>query len=292
MRTRAKPPVVDANDRLGLTFFLATVFHGILILGVTFSIAPAADTTLPPALDIILVQSHTPSDPDEANYLAQVSQKGGGDSEEKSRPRDIFTAPTLAKDPGMALQTSQLLTASLKSPEEIKMLYQKDSDYSVDTDLIKQDLDEITKEQTHNTNKITKTARLAKELSAIFENQADKSKVKYVNSSTREFIPARYMRKWIDRVERIGNLNYPDQARRKKLNGTLILDVVINSDGTLVKSELRRSSGHKILDDAAQRIVRLAAPYSAFPPELKNEADVIHITRSWEFLNNNELRSK
>lgn len=99
------------------------------------------------------------------------------------------------------------------------------------------------------------------------------------------------MREWINRVERIGNLNYPDSARRQQLSGTLILDVVINSEGQLVKTDLRQSSGHKTLDDAAQRIVKLAAPYSPFPAKLKQEADVIHITRSWEFLSHSQLRT-
>ena len=100
------------------------------------------------------------------------------------------------------------------------------------------------------------------------------------------------MREWINRVERIGNLNYPDQARRQKLSGTLILDVVINADSELVKTDLRQSSGHKILDDAAIRIVKLAAPFSAFPEKLRQEADVIHITRSWEFYNNSSIRTR
>ena len=99
------------------------------------------------------------------------------------------------------------------------------------------------------------------------------------------------MREWINRVERVGNLNYPDQARREKLSGTLILDVVINSEGELVKTDLRQSSGHQILDDAAKRIVKLAAPFSTFPDKLRKEADVIHITRSWEFLNNSRIQT-
>ena len=99
------------------------------------------------------------------------------------------------------------------------------------------------------------------------------------------------MHSWINRVERIGNLNYPDQARRAKLNGTLILDVVIDANGKLVKTDLRRSSGHQLLDDAAMRIVQLAAPFSPFPKKLKEVADVIHITRSWEFLNSNQIRT-
>jgi len=90
----------------------------------------------------------------------------------------------------------------------------------------------------------------------------------------------------------VGNLNYPDQARRHKLSGTLILDVVISADGELIKADLRQSSGHQILDDAAKRIVKLAAPYSAFPEKLRAETDVIHITRSWEFMNSSGLRTR
>lgn len=86
-----------------------------------------------------------------------------------------------------------------------------------------------------------------------------------MNSSTKEFVPARYMREWINRVERIGNLNYPDQARRDQLSGTLILDVAINAKGELISIDLRQSSGHKVLDDAARRIVNLAAPLRPSP---------------------------
>ncbi|MCW8831295.1 MAG: energy transducer TonB, partial [Gammaproteobacteria bacterium] len=140
--------------------------------------------------------------------------------------------------------------------------------------------------------KSAKKARLIQEISNIIEHQIEHPKVKYMNSSTKEFVPARYMREWINRVERIGNLNYPDQARRNKLSGTLILDVTINAKGELIQVDLRKSSGHKILDDAAKRIVKLAAPYSPFPAKLKQEADVIHITRSWEFMNNSEFKTQ
>ena len=99
------------------------------------------------------------------------------------------------------------------------------------------------------------------------------------------------MRHWVDKVERLGNADYPDEAIRNKLSGTLILDVVINSDGSLRNMELRRSSGHQILDDAAKRIVAMASPFNPFPEKLQKQADIIHITRSWEFLSSNELRS-
>ena len=274
-----------------MTFFLAALLHGILILGITFSLSPVAEDKTPPTLDIILVQTQNPSEAKDAKYLAQISQQGGGNSEKKSRPRDLFTAPSVTKKPGQALQTQQQASRQ-KRAEKVSMLHQDKSSYSIETQEQQSNPDEITIKQQQTTAKNKKAARLIQEISNIIEHQIERPKVKYMNSSTKEFVPARYMREWINRVERIGNLNYPDQARRDKLNGTLILDVTINAKGKLLNIDLRKSSGHKILDDAAQRIVKLAAPYSPFPDKLKQEADVIHITRSWEFINNSEFKTQ
>jgi len=283
---------ITDNDRFGMTFFLATIFHGMVILGVTFTIAPPADSKTSPALDIILVQTKSPVEVENADFLAQVSQHGGGSAEEKSRPRELFSAPTLSSQPGITKHSSVQQVKKQKQNEQVALLTQTDAEHTIYTekDPLKAD-DSTTVEQT-NTSKNTKTARLAAEISNIIEEQASIDRTKYLNSSTKEFTPAKYMRDWINRVERVGNLNYPDQARRKKLSGTLILDVVINAEGKLVKTDLRQSSGHQVLDDAAKRIVKLAAPFSVFPKKLRNEADVIHITRSWEFLNNSRIQTR
>ena len=290
-RRTIKPTITD-HDRFGMTFFLAAIFHGIVILGITFSVSPPADSKSAPALDIILVQTKSPVDVKDADYLAQVSQQGGGDAEEKARPQELFSAPTLANKPGIASRTSEPQVQKQKQNEQLALITQKNAE-----DIINTEENSVTAENNIEINKTknsqnTQTARLAAEISNIFELQASVNRTIYLNSSTKEFTPAKYMRDWINRVERIGNLNYPDQARRQKLSGTLILDVVINADGKLLKTDLRQSSGHQILDDAAKRIVKLAAPFSAFPTKLSKEADVIHITRSWEFLNNSSIRTR
>ena len=285
-------PKITDHDRLGLTFVLAAIFHGIVILGITFSIAPAAQNPQSPTLDVIIVQTQNPSKENkDAKYLAQVTQQGGGDSAEKVRPSDIFTAPTLAPDPGMALQTSTEQVASIDQLANVAVLHQAKSDFQVKSADKISDQDKLTPAQQRNQQQM-ETARLAKEIDTMIEKQAQRPKVKFMNSSTKEFLPARYMRNWINRVERIGNLNYPDQAKRNHLSGTLILDVTIDSSGKLLKTELRKSSGHQVLDDAAKRIVKLAAPFPPFSEKLKQEADVIHITRSWEFLASNQMRSQ
>ena len=288
---RTIKPTISDHDRFGMTFFLATIFHGMIILGITFTISSPADSKTAPALDIILVQTRSPIDVEDADYLAQVSQQGGGNAEEKARPKELFSAPTLSDTPGIAKQTSVQQIKKQKQNEKLALLTQKDAEYSINTETNPVKAEDDSTVDKSNTDQNNQTARLAAEISNIIEEQASIEKTKYLNSSTKEFTPAKYMREWINRVERVGNLNYPDQARRKKLSGTLILDVVINSEGELVKTDLRQSSGHQVLDDAAKRIVKLAAPFSAFPDKLRKEADVIHITRSWEFLNNSRIQT-
>lgn len=286
-----RPPKITDNDRLGMTFFLAALLHGMLILGITFSSAPVEENKTPPTLDIILVQTQNPSEAKDAKYLAQISQQGGGNSKSKSRPRDLFTAPTVAKTPGQALQPPQQASRQQQA-EAVAMLHQQQSSYSINTREQQTKPDDVTLQEQRNTTKKAETARLIQEVSNIIEHEIERPKVKYMNSSTKEFAPARYMREWINRVERIGNLNYPDQARRDQLSGTLILDVTINAKGELLNIDLRQSSGHKVLDDAARRIVNLAAPFSPFPDKLKQDADVLHITRSWEFINNSQFKTQ
>jgi protein TonB len=92
-------------------------------------------------------------------------------------------------------------------------------------------------------------------------------------------------------VEKIGNLNYPEEAKRRKLYGNLLMHVAVRADGSVEKIRIRRSSGHKLLDDAAVRIVRMAAPFAPFPPEIREEVDVLDITRTWQFLDGNTLFS-
>jgi periplasmic protein TonB len=289
-RRPVAPPQVTSSDRLGMTIFFALLFHGIVILGITFISSPSAKQKIPPSLDVILVNTSNSETPDEADYLAQSTQDGGGNSEKKLRRTDLFSAPTLSKQPGMAQLISSHQQTPVKKQESKKaFITQQTSSHEVLTQkklTSKEVLEQILKPQQQN----KRAARLAEELSLTLQEFAKRPKEKFLNSRTKEYIAATYMRGWIDKVERLGNADYPDAAIRAKLSGTLILDVVINADGTLKEINLRRSSGHQILDDAAKRIVRMSSPFAPFPTKLQKQADIIHITRSWEF-QSNQLRS-
>lgn len=130
-------------------------------------------------------------------------------------------------------------------------------------------------------------------LDAEIQNQLDakakRPRRKFISANTREHKYAAYMEAWRAKVERVGNLNYPDEARRQRLNGNLILDVALNADGSINEINVRRPSGHPMLDDAAIRIVRLASPYAPFPDEFVKDVDILHITRTWQFMNSSQF---
>lgn len=120
---------------------------------------------------------------------------------------------------------------------------------------------------------------------------AERPRRKWISARTREHEFAVYMDAWRRKVERVGNLNYPGEAARRGLSGSMLLEVALNPDGTIEDVALRRSSGERILDDAAVRIVRLAAPFAEFPEGVAEEVDVLHIERTWLFHPDNRFTS-
>jgi periplasmic protein TonB len=131
-----------------------------------------------------------------------------------------------------------------------------------------------------------KIASLSAEVRRKMEAKAKRPRRKFISASTKEYNYAAYMEAWRSKVERVGNLNYPEQARKQGLSGSLVLDVALRRDGSIDEITIRRSSGEQMLDDAAIRIVELSAPFSPFPQHIQDETDILHIMRTWQFLNN------
>jgi protein TonB len=132
-------------------------------------------------------------------------------------------------------------------------------------------------------------ANLASRIRERSSSYANRKRRKAISTATREYIYANYMEGWRRKVERIGNLNYPREARELGLFGSLILHAAVRSDGSIEGIRVVRSSGHEVLDQAAVRIVELAAPFAPFPPNIKRETDVLDITRTWQFQRNHQL---
>lgn len=135
-------------------------------------------------------------------------------------------------------------------------------------------------------------ASLNAELQQRLDSKARRPRQKYISANTREYKYAAYMEAWRAKVERIGNINYPEEARMRQLSGALLLDVALNPDGSVREITVRRSSGYPLLDDAAVRIVELAAPFAPFPDDIRRDVDVLHVTRTWRFLNNMEFSAR
>jgi protein TonB len=132
-------------------------------------------------------------------------------------------------------------------------------------------------------------ARLTASLEARTAAYASRLRRRSISASTREFRYASYLAAWARKVERIGNLNYPQAAKEQRLHGNLILHVALRKDGSVEAIRIVRSSGYDVLDQAAVNIVKLAAPYSPFPPDIAAETDVLDIIRTWQFLRGGRL---
>jgi len=329
---RAKP-LITPTDRFGLTFSLAVMAHGILVLGVTF----APEDSPPPryeTMEIILVQQKS-DPPEDAKILAQASLQGGGDVAEAETPSTPLPAPFPQEEPEIAApppaesqppaesaaEAPEIVAETEPEPAEIVEQLAVESSQAEERLAEKIDIkdeqvkpaEEVAEQQKPDENvrdrqvpekpalpptlsatalmtNSFKIASLSAQIRRKLQAKAERPRRKFISASTKEYKYAAYMEAWRSKVERVGNLNYPEAARKNKLSGSLILDVALNDDGSINQITVRRSSGHKVLDDAAIRIVKLASPYSPFPDQISKETDILHITRTWQFLNNHHFR--
>jgi len=298
----AGSPVIKPADRLVMTLCLAVIIHAVLVLGITFT---NEDKLLSDysTMEIILVQQSSAA-PKEAKMLAQANLEGGGDTDEKVTPSTPLPSPFPGNQAELTTPppSSQKVPPPKSDPDKATVVVQKNKpEMTSAKDNLEQTQTQYASEQqikvqetlpsasTLITNSL-KIAALSAAIDSKLESRAQRPRLKFISASTREFKYAAYMESWRAKVERIGNLNYPDSARQQRLSGSLILDVGVKPDGSIDEIIIRKSSGHQILDDAAIRIVELAAPYSAFPDNIKNEIDILHITRTWQFLDSRGFR--
>ena len=284
----APRPGTGPGDRLGATLALSAILFGVLILGVGFALDPPAPVA--PTLDVILTETRSDTPPEDADFIAQANNQGGGDSDRAERPREEQLAPVPKPDEGLAPEPL-LAQAPPPEPEPVprllsttgpsdQVLPQPEDQRETETEPLPtgQELVEQSLEM----------ARLAAEIERRQQLLAKRPKRKFVSASTKEYEYAAYLRAWVARVERVGNLNYPEEARSRGLSGRLVMTVAVRRDGSIENVLLNSSSGLGILDQAAMRIVRLAEPFPPLP-ETTERVDVLHITRTWQFQNGNVL---
>lgn len=285
----ARPPSIGSGDRLGVTLLFSLIAHGVLALGLTFEYEKPAPSL--PALDVILVQSASGEKPEKADFLAQAHNSGGGNVDKAVRPSELVSSPVNTPEAGIAPRPMQASAPKPQPPSERELLTQQRAKFSVTTQTETPEQPELPQPTARDVlEKKLEMARLATEIQRESEAYAKRPKKKYISANTKEYAYAAYMSAWVARVERIGNLNYPDDARRQQLHGDLVLTVALKKDGSIKSIDVIQSSRHSVLDDAAIRIVKLAAPFPPIPTE--EGVDELYITRTWQFLPGDILRNK
>lgn len=281
------PPRISEGQRLSATFLLSLAVHAVLLLGVGFAISKAAPVV--PTLDVILTQVQTPLTPKQADFLAQAANQGGGEHDKTTRPTDPQVGDTPSPQEGVAARELQAQAPTLQPPPETRVVTTHDSPLATATasDTSPRG-DRPLPPGERRVDVDMSEARLAAEIDEQTRQYAKRPKTKYVSASTREYAYASYLRQWVDRVQRVGNLNYPEEARRRRLQGSVMIGIGIRRDGSIESLQLVRSSGNRTLDDAALRIARLAEPYPPLPKTSDN-LDVLNVVRTWEFLPGGEI---
>ena len=287
MSATALPAGVGERERLGATLVLSVLLHALVVLGVGFALEDAAPVL--PTLDVILTRTTSPLTPAQADFLAQASNQGGGEDDASRRPRDAQAGELPQDETGVAQRAVRAQSPDAAPPPEARVVAShRGEDVVASPEATPPVDDEVLPRGPEKVERDLAMARLAAEIHLQSERYAKRPKRKFVSASTQEWAYATYLRAWVDRVERVGNLNYPDEARRRQLSGTLVISVAIRRDGSVERAEVIQSSGIRLLDDAALRIARLAEPYPPLP-QTEEEIDVLHVTRTWNFLPGGEL---
>lgn len=285
--TRVRPA-----DRLGFTLFLAAALHLALILGLGFTLSEPKQISK--TLEITLSTFKSEEKPKDADFLAQDNQQGSGTLEHKAPPKTTEQAPF--QDTEVRKVTPPAAPPPSTQPEPAKTVVTTRSPQQQKAE-VKQQTQPQPEPQSapafDSSQLSAEIASLEAELAKDVERYAKRPRVSRQNSAaTMRDISAWYRDEWRKKVERIGNLNYPDEARRQQIYGSLRMLVTINRDGTVQELRVIESSGQPVLDDAALRIVRLAAPFAPFTGELAQKYDQVEIIRTWRFERGDRLSSR
>ena len=277
---------------LSMAITASLLIHAV-ILSIHFKLPDALARATDSALDIILVNSKHAHKPAHAQAKAQTNLDGGGNTDEE-RIATTPLPPSERRREGDDVAEARRRVQALEAQQR-RMMTRAKANKSVTTNTrsSQSPSPQITPEVS-GLDLATRSLAIAQLEGQIERNQDAYNKRPrklFIGARTEEYVPAQYLEDWRQKVERVGNLNYPEAAKGK-LYGSLLVYIEINSDGDLVRAEVQRSSGHKLLDAAALRILRLAAPYGKFSAELKRQADILTFARTWTFTQADQLQAQ
>jgi periplasmic protein TonB len=271
---------------IGAAFLAAVAVHALVIFGIAFDLEEHV-RYVPPMLDVTLVHSRSETPPEDPDFLAEANQEGGGNLAEQERP----TAPAPAPEPAPQPEAAAAPASPPPEPAEAEVVAASEADTArpPPEPVLPAEPVQNTPSAAELYSRSLEIAALTAEVEQAQRAYSQRLRSTYISANTRRHVYAAYMNAWVAKVERVGTINFPDEARRHGLYGDLMLEVALLPDGSVRSIQLLRSSGHRVLDEAAERIVELAAPFAEFPEEIRRETDVLHIVRTWRFLESERL---
>lgn len=278
------------GTRLALALLASAAVHGMLLSTQFVPVNPRLfeDPNLP--MEVVLVNAKTAEVPLNPDALAQVSLAGGGNTDDDRRLKSPLPA---SSETQTGSEEAALQTRVAELEQQAKVLLSQLQPNQGQLQERPQAAPPAPAQPTIEASQLNLQAREMAQLQARISQQWDayqkRPKRAFVGANVKEYAFARYVEDWVTKVERVGNVNYPEAARRQGLYGSLKLTVSIHADGRIEKVDIDRSSGSKILDTAAIRIVELAAPYARFPDDMREKADILSITRTWTFTRSDQL---
>jgi periplasmic protein TonB len=301
MQSRPPPPdaLVSFSDflleRFGLVatmqvaIIASIAFHSFLIVGLGVKWIRSGGLDEPHnVMDVVLVNSKSAARPDKADALAQVNLDGGGNTDEKLRAKSPFPAVD-PRDPSVELKSAENRRKQLEAEAKELMATLK---AKLAVAPAEPDKESAAKSGTEARDLIEKSLEMARLEAQIARDQLayqKRPKRKFFGARVQEYRFAQYIENCRARIEHIGTLNFPPEAKARKLYGALRLTVAIKANGEVESVEINQSSGHKILDQAALRIVRLAAPFDRFPDNIRADTDILHLTRTYYFTTSDQV---
>ncbi|MCS5579105.1 MAG: energy transducer TonB [Gammaproteobacteria bacterium] len=270
-----------SRERFGFSIFLSVCFHAIVILGVSFTYLGKLNNNN--ALEVTFAQHHSILTPDDVRFVTRESQNGDRAIDEASVPSKPFKSDF----------NNNLIQKILPVPGMVDIANEAEMQNiaiistSAGNDRTNQQLEVL------EPKKLSIVIRSLQEQLNIRRQAYDKRPRRYTisSASTKKSHDALYLDNWRRRIEAIGNINYPKEARREQIYGSLRLLVALLPNGEVKRIQVMKSSQHKVLDQAAIEIVELAAPFQPFPQAMRDEVDILEIIRTWHFHEGNALTS-
>ena len=275
---------LDRQSRVLAISVAASIFLHAVLLTIQFRFPDALRwKSAAQPLEVILVNSKTRDKPSRAKALAQANLDGGGNTDDKRRATSAAPV-TNPRDPGRDLAETQRRQRELEAQQQRLPALNRELGTKAPTEAPRQASEEASPQVSGRDVAERSLAMLHLQAQIARQTQAyqERPRKRFIGANAREYRFAQYEEDWRAKIERVGTINYPAEARGK-LYGTLRLTVTIRPDGSVESIDLDRSSGLKPLDQAAFRIVQMAAPFAAFPADIRKDTDLLVITRAWFF---------